>query len=47
MSLEETDLAVLDKTNYEKVVGKALKRKVNEKVDFLKEFRILAHIPET
>ena len=45
--LEDTDLAILDKTNYEKVVGKALKRKVNEKIEFLKQFRILAHIPET
>ncbi len=45
--LEPTDLAVMDKQSYEKVVGKALKRKIQEKVQFLKQFRILSHIPET
>ncbi|CDW73238.1 cyclic nucleotide-binding domain containing protein [Stylonychia lemnae] len=44
---EDTDLAVLDKNNYERVVGKALRRKVNEKVEFLQQFRILSHINET
>ena len=32
---EDTDLVVLDKHNYERVVGKALRRKVNEKVEIL------------
>eukprot|EP00347_Sterkiella_histriomuscorum_P000677 403374923 len=45
--LESTDLVILDKQSYDKVVGKAFRRKVNEKVEFLKQFRILAHIQET
>jgi len=33
---EDTDLAVFDKHNYEWVVGKALRRKVNDMVEFLR-----------
>lgn len=45
--VETTDLAVMNKDSYEKVVGKAFKRKLREKVDALKRFRILSHMSET
>ena len=44
---EGTDLAIMDKSSYEKVIGKALKRKLQEKVKFLKQFRILSHLSES
>lgn len=44
--LEDTDCAMLEKRDYEKVVGKAFKRKVQEKMDFLRNFRILSHMNE-
>lgn len=41
-----TDLAVMSKATYEKMMGKAIKRKLRDQVDFLKQFRILNHLNE-
>jgi hypothetical protein len=45
--MEDTDLAVMDKRNYDRVVGKAFKRKMNDKVEFLRSFKIFSHLIET
>ena len=37
----------MDKETYEKIVGKADKRKIYEKVKFLKGFRIFGHLTDT
>eukprot|EP00347_Sterkiella_histriomuscorum_P011137 403373617 len=41
---KETDLAILDKREYQVIVGNAMKRQVNEKVKFFKNFRIFQNL---
>jgi len=38
--IEESAFAVMDKERYDRVVGRAYKRKIGEMVDFLRQFRI-------
>lgn len=44
--LENTDFAVLDKKAYTNVIGKAFKRKLKERVDFLKSYRIFSNMSD-
>jgi hypothetical protein len=43
---EDTDCAVMDKKGYEKVIGKAFRKKMQERVDFLKMFGVFSHLNE-
>lgn len=42
--LEDTHFAVMDKRSYTKAMGKAMKSRLQEKVDFLRNYRIFIGI---
>lgn len=44
--MEDTDCAVMNKKSYEKAVGKGEKKKNQEKIDFLRNFRIFSHMSD-
>lgn len=41
---KDSEFAVLEKNDYQSIVGNAMKRQMNEKVKFFKNFRIFANL---
>jgi hypothetical protein len=44
---EDSDFAVLDKSDFDVIYGNAMKRQANEKIKFFKGFRVFTSLSKT